>query len=96
MTIDLIRQSLQAPNEELKYDGGWGDKYPANGFWRQEENQQQLKEALATIEVINSVDFCVICIEYFIQFYQYVFLSSFFEKRCVFFYERRFVFFVFS
>ncbi|MFL0808061.1 MAG: hypothetical protein K6L60_12330 [Oceanobacter sp.] len=60
MTIDLIRQSLQAPNEELKYDGGWGDKYPANGFWRQEENQQQLKEALATIEVINSVDFCVI------------------------------------
>lgn len=60
MTIELIKQSLQAPNEELEYDGGWGDKYPAYGFWRQEENQQQLKEALATIEAISSVDFCVI------------------------------------
>lgn len=60
MTIDLLKHSLQAPDEELKYDGGWGDKYPANGFWRQEENQQQLKEALATIEAINRVDFCVI------------------------------------
>lgn len=60
MTTDLIRQSLQAPDEELRYDEGLGDKYPAYGFWRQEENQQQLKEALATIEVINSVDFCVI------------------------------------
>ncbi|WP_221801486.1 hypothetical protein [Oceanobacter mangrovi] len=60
MTIDLLRQSLQAPDEELEYDGGWGDKYPANGFWRQVENQQQLKEALATVEAINHVDFCVI------------------------------------
>jgi hypothetical protein len=60
MTIDLIKQSLQAPDEELEYDGGWGDKYPAYGYWRQEENQQQLKEALATIEAINGVDFCVI------------------------------------